>query len=107
MSTEEYKDLLKKESIPVDVNKKKVFLNEQLLNTIITSPYFSKSKPVIDLAYIDLLLQNYNIGDVREEIKKMNLWLMSNPGREKSNYRKFITNWMSNKYRKIYIDRSA
>ena len=105
MSDEEYKEILKKESIPVDVEKKKTYLHEGLLNTINSSSYFSKSNPPFDLNYVDILLQTYNIGDVREELKKMNLWLVSNPGREKTNYKKFITNWMSNKYRKIYIDK--
>jgi len=33
--------------------------------------------------------------DVEQELRKMREWLLANPTKKKSNYRKFITNWLS------------
>lgn len=37
----------------------------------------------------------YPVVDIEQELKEMREWLLSNPSKRKSNYRKFITNWLS------------
>ncbi len=37
----------------------------------------------------------YPACDIEHELKGMREWLLSNPSKRKSNYRKFITNWLS------------
>ena len=37
----------------------------------------------------------YPVCDIEHELKGMREWLLANPSKRKSNYRKFITNWLS------------
>jgi hypothetical protein len=42
----------------------------------------------------DLWIEAYPACDVKTELLKMADWLLSNPKNKKSNYRRFITNWL-------------
>ena len=99
-------DELYKDEIRAVTNQAKVRTNiaENILKELQSNHYFKESKPAIDLEFVELLIDIYDINDVKREIKKATAWLMSNPGREKTNYRRFLTNWMSRKEQKVYID---
>ena len=49
----------------------------------------------IDNTLIKTLSDKYPAVDIRIELGKMEGWLMANPKNRKSNYMKFITNWLS------------
>jgi len=73
----------------------------ELLGKIRENRYFGTSVPVIDLTFLVILCSQYNIGHVRSKLRKAYLWLVSNPGKEKKNYRRFIANFMEDrKYEK-------
>jgi hypothetical protein len=86
-------------------NKVRTNIAKNFLDELLQNMFFATSTPEIDLEFVQDLLDVYDIGTLKREIKKAKLWLVSNPGREKKNYRKFITNWMSNSERKVYLDR--
>jgi len=65
----------KKEKIFFDFKKKK-FLN-------------------IDIEDLAGWKDAYPLVDINQQIKEMREWLLADPSREKSNYKKFITNWLS------------
>jgi len=47
-------------------------------------------------SFAKLLFDTYaNRTDLMIELKKMNIWLESNPKRLKKNYKRFITNWLN------------
>jgi hypothetical protein len=94
-----YKEIIKEE--PIEPIKRKKLIAEQLLNTFLTNRFFAKSNPPIDLEYVEALLELYDIAYIKEQIKKMNLWLLDR--KPKTRYKQFITNWMLNKDRKYYL----
>jgi len=65
-----------------------------LLDRVRENRYFGQSKPEIDLTFMVVLCSLYNNSHVRVKLGEAYLWLVSNPGREKTNYRKYITNFM-------------
>ena len=72
-----------------------------ILDKIRKNRYFGKSKPPIDLTFIIVLCSQYNMNHVRGKLNKAYLWLLSNPEKEKKNYRKFIMNFMDDsKYKR-------
>lgn len=73
---------------------------EILLEKLEQNEYFKESKPPIDIEFLLLLSNTYSVKFIREELNKMYAWLKSNPGREKTNYRRFITNWLSGAHSK-------
>lgn len=68
---------------------------EILLEKIQNNDMFNNSKPPLDIEFLELLSNTYSIKFIRDELNKMYTWLKSNPGKEKTNYRRFITNWMA------------
>jgi len=61
------------------------FLNKSLyFNTIIEKDFFTYA-----------LIKAYPQVNILQELKKMEAWLTANPSRLKSNYRRFINNWIS------------
>jgi len=78
-----------------DIDKQTDVLN--LLGRIRENRYFGKSKPEIDLTFLVILCSQYNLGHVRAKLRKAYLWLVSNPGREKKNYRRFIMYFMEDR----------
>lgn len=56
--------------------------------------YFSTIKNLEE--YLQALIDVYKNEDrLSYEFKKMNLWLIANPNREKKNYKRFINSWLS------------
>ena len=72
-----------------------------ILSKIRKNRYFGKSKPPIDLTFLIVLCSQYDVKHVKEKLNKAYLWLLSNPDKQKKNYRKFIMNFMDDlKYNK-------
>ena len=69
----------------------------ELMEKIRENRYFGASVPVIDLTFLVILCSQYNLGHVRSKLRKAYLWLVSNPGKEKKNYRRFIMNFMEDR----------
>ena len=57
------------------------------------SRYFQRIRKQDD--FIVSLIQTYPKRDILGELKKMTLWLVSNPSKVYKNYARFITNWLS------------
>jgi len=74
-----------------DVKKADVL---KILGKVRRNRFFGKSKPPIDLTFLVVLCSQYNNGHIDRKLNKAYLWLVSNPGREKINYRRFIMNFM-------------
>jgi len=53
-------------------------------------------KLIISADYKSKLFETYPNKDIETEIKKMELWLIDNPKRQKKNYGSFIMNWLNN-----------
>jgi len=49
----------------------------------------------LDNGYLQQLLKAYHGIDVKAEIKRMKLWLISNPNRRKKNLKRFVVNWLN------------
>ena len=68
-----------------------------MLSRIRENRYFGKSKPEIDLTFLVVLCSQYSNSHVSRKLNKAYLWLLSNPGKEKKNYRRFIMNFMEDR----------
>lgn len=62
--------------------------------------YFS-----FDDAQIEEWKQAFPGVSVMDELLIMRVWLDSNPSRQKRNYKRFATNWLTKEYRKVLQDR--
>ncbi len=47
----------------------------------------------VNSKWIDSILKAYPDVDICKEIQKAHAWLVSNPGKQKKNYRNFLNNW--------------
>jgi hypothetical protein len=56
---------------------------------------FGKSQPPLDIEWIINVLKVFRMEELRSEMNKAALWLVSNPERRKKNYRKFLTSWLT------------
>lgn len=65
-----------------------------LLRKVSENRFFGKSKPPVNLTFLVVLGSQYDNGNIARKLNKAYLWLVSNPGREKTNYRRFIMNFM-------------
>lgn len=72
-------------------------LNSNLYNTCVKNKkiVFDCSNYKLKNINIELLKEKFPAVNVEREIKKMEAWLMANPKNRKSNYERFITNWLS------------
>ena len=50
---------------------------------------------IIDAEWVDALKKAYPNVDVDQELENAKMWLLSNTGQAKSNFKKFINNWMA------------
>ena len=50
---------------------------------------------LIDVEWVDALKKAYPNVDVEQELENAKMWLLSNTGQAKSNFKKFINNWMA------------
>ena len=61
-------------------------------------PYEDKVKnffKLVDVEWIDALKKAYPNVDVDQELENAKMWLLSNTNQAKSNFKKFINNWMA------------
>lgn len=90
----------------MDNLQNEVFINpkkQEIKNFLTKSNYFKNIKNM-DL-FIEKLYEAYKTKDIIFELRKMELWLVSNPNRGKKNYSKFICNWIGKqggRYKWIY-----
>ena len=56
--------------------------------------FFSQSGEKWD-EWIDALKEAYPNIDIEKELSKAKMWLLSNPKQAKSNFSKYVNNWMS------------
>ena len=49
----------------------------------------------LDKDWVDALIEAYPNVDVRQELENSKMWLLSNTNQAKSNFKKFINNWMA------------
>ena len=49
----------------------------------------------IDKEWVEALKEAYPNVDIDKELGKAKIWLLSNPKQAKSNFSKFVNNWMS------------
>ena len=54
---------------------------------------------LIDTEWVDALKKAYPNVDVEQELENAKMWLLSNTGQAKSNFKKFINNWMAKSMR--------
>ena len=45
--------------------------------------------------FAEKMYQAYPMRELVHELKRMEFWLVANPVRQKKNYARFITNWLS------------
>ena len=85
-----------KSMTPNDVNKAALRQAqlEIMFEGIVRHQLFSKSDPPITEEWWLTITSGYDVEFVREQLNEMHKWLMSNPKNEKTNYRRFILNWM-------------
>ncbi len=65
--------------------------------------YFGQSKPPFDRPFVEMLIKTYGLDTLRTEFKKMTVWLMADPRRQKKNYRRFVVNWLNRRDLKVYL----
>ena len=61
-------------------------------------PYEDKVKnffKLIDVGWKDALKEAYPNVDIDQELENAKMWLLSNTNQAKSNFKKFINNWMA------------
>ena len=50
---------------------------------------------LIDEEWVDALKKAYPNVDIDQELESAKMWLLSNPNQAKSNFKKFVNNWMA------------
>ncbi|MCA0447670.1 MAG: hypothetical protein LCH54_15720 [Bacteroidetes bacterium] len=86
--------------IKVDAEINKRANLEIILENVQKHAEFSKSIPPIDLEWWLSVTNPYPVIFIREQLNLMHTWLISNPGREKTNYRRFIMSWLKREWDK-------
>ena len=62
---------------------------------------------LIDVEWIDALKKAYPNVDIDQELESAKMWLLSNTNQAKSNFKKFINNWMAKSMRTGKVEKPA
>ena len=62
---------------------------------------------LIDVEWVDALKKAYPNVDVEQELESAKMWLLSNTSQAKSNFKKFINNWMAKAMRTGKVEQPA
>jgi len=65
-----------------------------IANFLRQNSFFSSIKN-IDLFAEKIYTVYHSYCDVLAELKKMDVWLVANPNRQKKNYARFVVNWLN------------
>jgi len=86
------------QKVEAEINKRANL--EIILENVLKHAEFSKSIPPIDLDWWLTVANPYPVTFIKEQLNLMHTWLISNPGREKTNYRRFIMSWLKREWDK-------
>jgi hypothetical protein len=70
---------------------------ELLLEDIEKHEYLGKSQPPIDLRFLEMLRNTWDIETIRDKFQKLNRWIASNPdkARNRKNWRRVVNHFFT------------